>query len=62
VVRLERAKMGEEPLSFLKKIFTAPLTFKKCEQKHSPSEKRDGNCHVFANSRWEILPPLLLAG
>jgi hypothetical protein len=61
VVGLERAIKGKEPLSILK-IFTAPSTFKKCEQKHFPSEKRDGNCHVFANSRWEILPPLLLAG
>jgi hypothetical protein len=32
----------------------------KCEQKRGPSEKWDGNCHVFANSCWEILPPLLL--
>ncbi len=27
-----------------------------------PSGKRDGNCHVFANSHWEMLPALLLAG
>ncbi len=46
----------------LKTFFTAPSTFNKCEQKHGPSEKRDGNCHIFANSHWEILPPLLLAG
>jgi hypothetical protein len=45
-----------------KKFFSAPSTFNKCEQKRSPSEKRDGSCHVFANSRWKILPPFLLAG
>jgi hypothetical protein len=61
MVRLKRAIIGKEPLSIFT-VFTAPSTFNKCEQKHSPSEKRDGNCHVFANSRWEILPPLLLAG
>jgi hypothetical protein len=38
------------------------LTFNKYEQKRSPSEQRDGNCHVFANSHWEILAPLLLTG
>ncbi len=61
VVWLERAKIGKELLRF-KNIFTAPTTFNKCEQKRGPLEQRDGNCHVFANSRWEILPPLLLAG
>jgi hypothetical protein len=40
----------------------APLTFNKCEQKCDPSEKRDGNSHIFANNHWEMLPPLLLAG
>jgi hypothetical protein len=24
-------------------------------QKHGPSEKRDGNCHVLADSCWEML-------
>jgi hypothetical protein len=24
-------------------------------QKLIPSEKRDGNCYILANSRWEIL-------
>ncbi len=37
------------------KILTAPLTFNKCEQKCGPSGKRDGNCNVLADSRWEIL-------
>jgi hypothetical protein len=60
VVLLERAKLGKEPLSSYKN-FTAPSTFEKCEQKCSPSEKMNGNCQVFANSRREILPPLLLA-
>ncbi len=33
----------------------APTTFKKCLQKCCPSEKRNENCHVLANSRWEVL-------
>jgi hypothetical protein len=37
------------------------LTFHNCKQKCGASEKGDGNCHVFANSRWAIQPPLLLA-
>jgi hypothetical protein len=58
---LERAKIGKEPLSILN-IFHSSFDFKKCGQKGDPSEKMDRNCHVFANSRWEILPPLLFAG
>ncbi len=27
----------------------------------SKSEEMDGNCHVFANSLWAILPQFLLA-
>ncbi len=42
------------PWWFLK-FLKAPLNFKKCEKKRGPSEKRDGNCHVLANSRWEML-------
>jgi hypothetical protein len=61
VVWLESAKIGTEKLSILK-FFTTPLTVNKCEQKRSPSEKRDGNRHIFANSHWKILPQLLLAG
>jgi hypothetical protein len=57
---LERAKIGKEPLS-ITNFFTALSTFNKCEQKRCPSEKRDGNCYVFANSHWEILPLLLMA-
>jgi hypothetical protein len=60
VKRLKRVKIGEEPLVLLN-ISTAPATFHKCKQKHSDSKTRDGNCHVFANSGWAILPPLLLA-
>jgi hypothetical protein len=56
-----RAKIGKESLSILN-IFHSSFDLKKYEQKCGPSEKMDGNCHVFANSRWEILPPLLLAG
>jgi hypothetical protein len=29
----------------------ASLTF----NKHSPSEKKGGNCHILADSHWEIL-------
>jgi hypothetical protein len=46
---------------FLKKFSTVPSTFNKCKQNRSASEKRDGHCHIFANSCWAILPPLLLA-
>jgi hypothetical protein len=60
VVWLERAKIGEETLSVFK-IFTASATFNKCKQKRSSSEEINGNCYVFANSRWAILPALLLA-
>jgi hypothetical protein len=51
---LEREKIRKEPLS-IKKIFTAPSTFNKREQKRGLSEKRDGNCHVLAGSPWEML-------
>jgi hypothetical protein len=61
LVWLERTKIGKEPLSILN-ILTAPLTFNKCEQKCGRLGKRDGNCQIYANSRWEMLPPLLLAG
>jgi hypothetical protein len=37
------------------KFSNAPANVKKCYQKRGPSEKRDGNCHILANSRWEIL-------
>jgi hypothetical protein len=49
VMWLKRAKIGKEPLS-IKNFSTAPSTFNKCEQKHGPSEQRDGNSHVFAKS------------
>jgi hypothetical protein len=29
--------------------------FDKCELKRGPSEKRDENCHVLADSLWEII-------
>jgi hypothetical protein len=60
VVWLERAKIGEKPLSVLK-FSTAPSTFHNFKQKCGASEKTDRNCHVFANSRWAIFPLLLLA-
>jgi hypothetical protein len=45
-----RSVLGEEPLMVLT-FSNAPSNFKKC----SPSEKRDGNCQVLADSRWEML-------
>jgi hypothetical protein len=56
----ERAKVGEELLSIFK-IFHSSLTFNKCKQECRDSQKRDGNCYIFANSHFAILPPLLLA-
>jgi hypothetical protein len=50
VVWLERAKIGEEPLKVLK-LSTVSSTYNKYEQKLNISEKKDGNCHVLANSR-----------
>jgi hypothetical protein len=56
-----KCKRGEEPLRVFK-LSTAPSTFNKCNhQKHSASEKRDGNSHIFANSLGASLPSLLLA-
>ncbi len=43
------------------KIFPVPPTLNKYEQKMGTTEKRDGNCHVLANSSWAILSCLLLA-
>ncbi len=48
--KLEKTRWG-----FLK-LPTVPWTFNKYKQKHGASEKRDGSCHVLANSRWAILP------
>jgi hypothetical protein len=59
VVWWERGKIGEDPLSVLK-FSTASLTFNKYKQKRSSSEEINGNCYIFANSRWAILPALLL--
>jgi hypothetical protein len=46
---MKRAKIGEDPLKDFK-IFHCSFDFNKYEQKHVASEKRDGNCHVLANS------------
>jgi hypothetical protein len=52
--------MGEETLSdFLN--FPRPLRLLINVNYNAASEKMDGNCNVFANSRWAILPSLLLA-
>jgi hypothetical protein len=55
VVWLERAKIGEELLTFLK-FSTASSTLNKCKQKRSSSEEIHGNCYIFADSRWAMLP------
>jgi hypothetical protein len=60
VIWLERAKIGEEPLSIFK-FSTASSNFNKCKQKCSISEEINGNCHVLVNSHWAVLHPLLLA-
>jgi hypothetical protein len=39
---------------------TAPSTFNRYKQKCGTLEKKDRNCFVFADSRWAILPQLLL--
>jgi hypothetical protein len=55
VIILDRSVPGEEPLVVFK-IFECSFVFlKKCYQKRGPTEKRDGNCHVLADSRWEML-------
>jgi hypothetical protein len=41
---------------FYIKFSMAPLTCNKYKQKRAAAEKRRGNCHIFANSRWAILP------
>jgi hypothetical protein len=51
---LDRSILGEELLVVFK-IVKVPWNFRKCEKKRSPSEYRDGNCHVLADSRWEML-------
>jgi hypothetical protein len=51
---LDSSVVEEEPLVVFK-IFNSSFDFKKCSKKHGPSWKRDGNCHVLADSRWEIL-------
>jgi hypothetical protein len=37
---------------------TVPLTI---DRKSSASEKKDGNFHIFASSRWVSLPSILMA-
>jgi hypothetical protein len=47
---MEREKIGENPLKVLK-FSTVFSTFNKYKQKRGTSEKKNGNCHVLANSR-----------
>jgi hypothetical protein len=35
-------------------FLNAPSNFQKCYQKCDP-EKRDGNCHILVDNRWEML-------
>jgi hypothetical protein len=51
---LERAKIGEEPLSIFKIFHSFFDFFNKCKQKRSSAEEIHGNCYFFANSRWAI--------
>jgi hypothetical protein len=46
--------LGESRWWFLT-FSNAPLTFNKCEHKRGSSEKMDGNCHVLAYCRREML-------
>ncbi len=45
-------------MKFFLTIFNASLGFNKYEQKSSASEKLDGNCHIYVDSRWAILSRL----
>jgi hypothetical protein len=56
---MERAKI--EDLLSVYKFSTVPFTYNKNKQNCGASEKRDGNCHLLAKSRWAILSCLLLA-
>jgi hypothetical protein len=31
------------------------LNLRNVNKKHGPSEERDGNCHILADTRWDIL-------
>jgi hypothetical protein len=53
-VLLDGSVLEEEPL-VLFRIFKCSFDLKKSQQKRGPSEKRAGNCHVLANSSWEML-------
>jgi hypothetical protein len=47
----KKTKIGEEPLSFKNKLQLLRLLIK-CKSKCVASEKRDGNFHIFADSRF----------
>jgi hypothetical protein len=51
---LDRSVLGEEPLLALK-FSNAPWTLINVTRKPDPSEKRDRNCHILADSYWEML-------
>jgi hypothetical protein len=50
---LDSPVLGKEILWWFLKF--APSTFNNYYRKRSLSEKRDGNCHIFANSHWKML-------
>jgi antirestriction protein len=50
---LDRSVVVEEQLLVLK-VSNAPSTFNKCYQKCDLLEKRYRNCHVLADSHWEM--------
>jgi hypothetical protein len=56
---VKKCKEGKKPLRFLK-FSAAPLSFNKYSTRSIP-DKRDGNCYIYIDSRWAILPCLLLA-
>jgi hypothetical protein len=56
---LEREKIGEKPLSFF--LFSTDSSIN-VNRNATPQGKVMEICHVFANSHWAMLPPLLLAG
>jgi hypothetical protein len=60
VVWLQRAKEGKEPLSILK-IFHSFFDLINVNRNAALQRKGMEICHIFANSCWTILPPLLLA-
>jgi hypothetical protein len=51
---LDRSVLEEEPLVVFK-IFKCSFDFLKMLTEMQPFRKKAGNCHVLADSRWEML-------